>query len=151
MPQWGRFITLLTRPTARDEPAAVVTGDGRGTQFAPRLAAGRAHAPAGTEQPRAPARLRHAPPAQIFSAPALRQAWLAVKRAKGGAGVDGVTLAQFEANLEAELAALGAELVQGAYRPRPLRTVLVPKAGDDLRRLVILAIRDRVAQRAVYD
>ncbi|MEZ4705659.1 MAG: hypothetical protein R3A44_00550 [Caldilineaceae bacterium] len=36
---------------------------------------------------------------RLFDQHALRRAWLAVKRAGGGAGVDGETLAAFEAEL----------------------------------------------------
>jgi group II intron reverse transcriptase/maturase len=86
-----------------------------------------------------------------FTLDALRRAWLAVKQAGGGAGVDGVTLAQFGARLEVQLAALQHELASGAYRPQPARQVLVPKRSGGLRPLAIWALRDRIAQRAVYD
>lgn len=99
----------------------------------------------------APMVTRPQSPQRLFTRHALQQAWLAVKQAKGGPGVDGVTIAQFEARLEEELAALQVELASGAYRPRPLRQVLVPKAGEGMRGLAIWALRDRVAQRVVYD
>jgi group II intron reverse transcriptase/maturase len=86
-----------------------------------------------------------------FSLDALRRAWLAVKQAGGGAGVDGVTLEQFAAGLENELAVLRQELATGAYRPQPARQVLVPKRSGGLRPLALWALRDRIAQRAVYD
>lgn len=88
---------------------------------------------------------------QLFSLAALHRAWLAVKRADGGPGVDKVTLSQFEHKLEEELAILQQDLVSGSYRPRPLRQIVVPKAGQGLRNLLIWAIRDRIAQRVVYD
>ncbi len=94
---------------------------------------------------------RPQPPERLFTRTALQQAWRGVKQAKGGPGVDGVTIAQFEARLEEELATLQTELTSGAYRPRPLRQVLVPKAGEGMRGLAIWALRDRVAQRVVYD
>lgn len=99
----------------------------------------------------APPVTRPQPPECLFTRNALQQAWRAVKQAKGGPGVDGVTIAQFDARLEEELATLQAELASGAYRPRPLRQVLVPKAGEGMRGLAIWALRDRVAQRVVYD
>lgn len=89
--------------------------------------------------------------ADYFTLDALRRAWLAIKQAGGGAGVDGVTLAQFGADLEVELAALQSELVAGVYRPRPARQVLTPKRNGGLRPLAIWALRDRIAQRAVYE
>lgn len=91
------------------------------------------------------------PAERFFTADALRRAWLAIKRAGGGAGVDGVSLAHFARNLDGELANLRDELVRGVYRPRPLRQVLVPKGDGGLRPLAIWALRDRIAQRAVYE
>lgn len=90
-------------------------------------------------------------PSKLFSVAAFHHAWHSVKRAKGGAGVDRVTLEQFEANLQEEIGMLRAEMVSGQYRPRPLRQVLVPKRDEGLRTLVVWALRDRVAQRVVYD
>jgi group II intron reverse transcriptase/maturase len=89
--------------------------------------------------------------ARFFTPEALQRAWLAVKRAGGGAGVDNVTLATFADRLAQELDRLRAELVSGSYRPRPVRRVLVPKPNGGLRPLALWALRDRVAQRAVYD
>jgi len=93
-----------------------------------------------------------AQPAERFFTPAaLRRAWLAIKRAGGGAGVDGVSLAQFERNLAQELESLRHELVRGVYRPRPVRRVLIPKADGGLRPLAVWALRDRIAQRTIYE
>lgn len=91
------------------------------------------------------------PPAQLFTQAALRRAWLAVKRTGGGAGVDGMTIQKFEANLEQELGALRKELIRGDYQPRPIRRIFVPKPNGGLRPLALWALRDRTAQRVVYD
>lgn len=95
--------------------------------------------------------VRPAPAERFFTSEALQRAWLAVKRAGGGAGVDDVTLQTFAGRLTEELGRLRAELVSGSYRPRPLRRVLVPKPNGGLRPLALWALRDRVAQRTVYD
>lgn len=86
-----------------------------------------------------------------FSEEALRRAWRQVRANGGGPGVDGIDLAVFEADLEGQLASLRQELLRGAYRPRRVLRVLVPKAGEGLRPLAVWTIRDRVAQRVVYD
>lgn len=117
------------------------------TQFAPEVESGKAQP---MRAPAKPADLS-LPPARLFSEAAFHHAWLAVKRAKGGAGVDGVTLHAFGSNLDEELAALRAEMVAGHYRPRPLRQVVVPKQDDGMRTLAIWALRDRIAQRVVND
>jgi RNA-directed DNA polymerase len=96
-------------------------------------------------------KLKAQPAERWFTPAALRRGWLAVKAAKGGPGVDGLSLQQFEAALERELATLRIELISGTYQPQPVRQVLVPKADVGVRPLAIWALRDRVAQRVVYD
>lgn len=107
------------------------------------LLAGPAMKPAGI--------LRTQRPELLFSRQRLQQAWLAVKQAGGGVGIDGVTLAEFARPEAGHLERLRRELVAGSYKPHPVRQVLVPKPGGGLRALGIWALRDRVAQRAVYD
>lgn len=85
-----------------------------------------------------------------FTVDALRRAWATVRANKGGSGADGETIAQFEAQLERHLQELHQELVGQQYRPRPVKQILVPKAGDKWRPLTLWTIRDRVAQRAAY-
>lgn len=82
---------------------------------------------------------------------ALRRAWTSVRANKGGSGSDGETLAQFETQLEENLAQLGAELVGQTYRPHPVKQILVPKASASWRPLTLWAVRDRIAQRATYN
>lgn len=106
-------------------------------------------APVSPLQPAGPVRVGAA--GRFFTPEALQRAWLAVKRAGGGAGVDDVTLTGFASRLAAELGRLREELVSGAYRPRPARRILVPKPKGGLRPLAMWTLRDRVAQRAVYD
>jgi group II intron reverse transcriptase/maturase len=133
---------------------ALRTGDAAITRYAP------SRAPQIAEPLRLDAReivempppvSRQQRPERLFTRYALQRAWQAIRQAKGGPGVDGVTLSKFEARLEEELTTLQQELIAGSYRPRPLRQVLVPKAGEGMRGLAIWALRDRVAQRTVYD
>lgn len=86
-----------------------------------------------------------------FSLEAMRRAWRAVRANGGGPGVDGVDIAAFERCLEEELASLSRELQTGTYRPGPVLRIFVPKASGGLRPLAIWTLRDRVAQRAVYE
>jgi group II intron reverse transcriptase/maturase len=106
-------------------------------------------APASPLQPAGP--VRAGAPGRFFTPEALQRAWLAVKRAGGGAGVDNITLTAFAGQLAQELGRLRDELAGGSYRPRPVRRVLAPKPNGGLRPLALWALRDRVAQRAVYD
>lgn len=79
------------------------------------------------------------------------QAFLAVKRNRGAAGIDKVSINMFEANLNENLAALMRDLKAGTFRPFPLRRSYIPKGPDSkkLRPLGIPAVRDRVAQEVL--
>jgi RNA-directed DNA polymerase len=81
----------------------------------------------------------------------MRQAFQAVKRNRGAAGVDKVSINMFAANLEENLAALMRELKTGTFKPLPLRRVLIPKGPGTtkLRPLGIPVVRDRVAQEVI--
>jgi RNA-directed DNA polymerase len=86
-----------------------------------------------------------------ITAKLMRQAFQAVKRKRGAAGVDKVSIDLFAANLEENLTALMRELKTGVYRPLPLRRVYIPKGPDKtkLRPLGIPVVRDRVAQEVI--
>lgn len=99
----------------------------------------------------APAEIIYPAWRSAFSGDAMRRAWTAVRANRGAAGADGATMTGFEKELDANLSRLRAELLDGSYRPQRVTQVLVPKAGDDWRPISLWAIRDRVAQRAVYN
>ena len=81
----------------------------------------------------------------------MMQAWKAVKRNRGAAGIDKVSIQMFQTNLEANLTALMHDLKHGTFVPKPLRRKWIPKdaRGTQLRPLGIPAVRDRVAQEVV--
>ncbi len=73
-----------------------------------------------------------------------------VKRNRGKAGVDKVSIAMFEDNLEQNLLALMHSLkTRGAYQPLPARRSYIDKGGGKLRPLGIPTVRDRVAQEVL--
>jgi group II intron reverse transcriptase/maturase len=78
-------------------------------------------------------------------------AFRAVKRNRGAAGVDRVSVDMFEANLAENLEALKTQLKNGSFEPLPLRRVFIPKdkAATEFRPLGIPVVRDRVAQEVV--
>lgn len=81
----------------------------------------------------------------------MQQAFQAVKRNRGAAGVDQVSVNLFDANREENLAALMRELKGRTFQPRPLRRVYIPKGpgSKKLRPLGIPVVRDRVAQEVL--
>ena len=81
----------------------------------------------------------------------MHQAFKAVKRNRGAAGIDKVSVQMFGANLEENLVALMKDLKAGTFRPRPLRRKMIPKGPgtNKLRPLGIPVVRDRVAQEVI--
>jgi len=72
-----------------------------------------------------------------------------VKRNRGAAGIDKVSIQLFENNLEQNLLALMRCLKDGTYQSQPLRRVHIFKEPGKTRPLGIPAVRDRVAQEVV--
>jgi len=81
--------------------------------------------------------------------PLLLTAFKAVKRNRGAAGVDKVSIKLFEANLAQNLLALERDLKSGSFQPLPLRRKFLDKGGGKFRPLGIPAVRDRVAQEVL--
>jgi RNA-directed DNA polymerase len=79
----------------------------------------------------------------------LLDSFKAVKRNRGAAGIDKVSIKMFEANLADNLRALRQDLKDGSFAPFPLRRVFVPKNETEFRPLGIPAVRDRIAQEVV--
>src|SRR6056297_984937 len=69
-----------------------------------------------------------------------------VRRNKGSAGADGVTIEAFAANLDEELGLLQKELCNWTYKPKPVKRVAIPKPSGGERLLGIPSVRDRVVQ-----
>ena len=80
----------------------------------------------------------------------LRLAFMETNR-KAATGVDEVTWAQYEGNLEANLLDLHQRLRSGAYRAKPSRRVYIPKADGRQRPLGVAALEDKIVQRAVVE
>ena len=70
-------------------------------------------------------------------------------RKDGAPGIDGVTAADYEVNLEANLLDLLDRIKSGRYHAPPVRRAYVPKADGSQRPLGIPTFEDKVAQRAV--
>ena len=77
------------------------------------------------------------------------EAFKAVKRNRGAAGIDKVSILMFQDNLVENLQALMRDLKTGSFEPSPLRRVFIPKNETEFRPLGIPAVRDRVAQEVV--
>lgn len=75
-----------------------------------------------------------------------KEAWKQVKKKHGAAGIDGVTVEDFERRLEDNLYKIWNRMNSGSYFPPGVRVVEIPKANGGTRKLGIPTIGDRVAQ-----
>ena len=80
----------------------------------------------------------------------LQAAFAAVQTNDGAAGVDHVSIEDYAANLETNLARLSENLRTGTYRPQTIRRHYIPKPGSQEKRpLGIPTVQDRVVQTAL--
>jgi RNA-directed DNA polymerase len=96
---------------------------------------------------RQPARRFHQLYDKVASPWFLRVAWERVRRNKGAAGPDGVTIEMIETlGVDGFLERLSLELRERRYKAGPVRRAYIPKANGKMRPLGIPNVRDRVVQ-----
>ena len=80
----------------------------------------------------------------------LREAYRRTRKS-GAAGIDGVTAAEYEVNLEENLTSLLERFKSGRYRAPAVRRVYIPKegSGNKTRPIGIPTLEDKILQRAV--
>ncbi|MCA1821360.1 MAG: group II intron reverse transcriptase/maturase, partial [Pseudonocardia sp.] len=75
------------------------------------------------------------------------EAYQRVKANKGAAGVDDVSIAEFEKDRDKHLYRVWNRMSSGSYFPPPVKAVEIPKAGGKgVRVLGVPTVADRVAQ-----
>ena len=79
----------------------------------------------------------------------LKRAWKQVKSNKGAPGIDRISLQDFPAHARVHWSGIRQALIDGSYRPQPVRRVTIPKPGGGERMLGIPTITDRVIQQAI--
>src|SRR4249920_1416103 len=80
----------------------------------------------------------------------LKKALRQVRRNKGSAGVDGMTVDQLGDHLKQHWPVIRGQLLNGTYEPKPVRRVEIPKPdGGGVRKLGIPTVLDRFIQQAV--
>lgn len=86
---------------------------------------------------------------EVASSANLNRAYKRVKANGGAPGVDGMTVATLRSWIAANREGLIASLLDGRYRPRPVRGVEIPKAGGGMRQLGIPTVVDRLVHQAI--
>jgi len=79
----------------------------------------------------------------------MARAWKRVKANRGSAGVDGRTVQETGEDLKFAWPDIRRQLLDGSYRPRPVRRVGIPKPGGGTRELGIPTVVDRLIQQAL--
>ncbi len=77
----------------------------------------------------------------------LNEAWLRVRRNKGAAGYDGISIKDVIAyGADKYLSEIAEELRNETYKPQPVLRVYIPKANGKMRPLGIPTVKDRIVQ-----
>lgn len=111
--------------------------------------------PAASEEPQALTATNHARALtqrlmeEVTSRENLNRAYRRVKANKGAAGIDGMTLEELPAWIAEHQQELIASLLDGSYRPQPVRGKEIPKPGGGVRQLGIPTVVDRLVQQAI--
>jgi RNA-directed DNA polymerase len=78
----------------------------------------------------------------------LKECFGLLKKGKA-TGVDGVTLEEYEVNLDENLRGLVERMKRQAYKPQPVRRTYIPKTNGKMRPLGIPAIEDKIVQKGM--
>jgi RNA-directed DNA polymerase len=79
----------------------------------------------------------------------VRDAYRKVRSNKGSAGVDEISLKEFDEDLSKNLYKIWNRMASGSYFPKPVKEVIIPKSNGGERKLGIPSISDRIAQEVV--
>jgi len=86
---------------------------------------------------------------KVLSSDNIRKAWKQVKANKGAAGVDGMSIMEFPEFARSHWNNIRNHLIEGSYRPSPVKRVEIPKPDGGKRPLGIPTVTDRVIQQSI--
>lgn len=79
----------------------------------------------------------------------LKGALKRVRANRGSPGADGMTVEELPGYLKEHWPAIREQLLQGTYRPQPVKRVEIPKGGGGVRQLGVPTVLDRFIQQGV--
>jgi len=77
-------------------------------------------------------------------------AYQSVRQNNGAPGVDGLTVEDMKKYLPAHWNGVKANILNGSFRPSPVRSVSIPKANCGERTLGIPTVLDRIIQQSIH-
>ena len=86
---------------------------------------------------------------QMLESENLRIAWKAVKSNKGAAGIDGIGVNEFIDHIRPYWENVRTKILEGSYKPAPVKRVYIPKGKGTQRPLGIPTVQDRFVQQAM--
>jgi len=86
--------------------------------------------------------------AHLLNTDNLKECFRELKKGKAS-GIDGVTLQEYEQDLDNNLEDLVAKMKRFSYRPQPVRRAYIPKANGKKRPLGIPAVEDKIVQMGI--
>lgn len=86
---------------------------------------------------------------EILNLENMVKAYYRVKRNKGAAGVDGMTVEELQPYMQEHGKPLKQKILSGEYVPQPVRRVEIPKPNGGVRLLGIPTVIDRLIQQAI--
>ena len=87
---------------------------------------------------------------QVLDRTNLQRALKQVRQNKGAPGIDGMSVDDLPGYLRDHWLEIRAQLVEGSYRPQPVRRVEIPKDnGTGVRLLGVPTVLDRFLQQAI--
>ncbi|MCP4395851.1 MAG: group II intron reverse transcriptase/maturase, partial [bacterium] len=86
---------------------------------------------------------------RILSSENMQQAWTRVKKNKGAAGVDGMSIDEMPEVLREQWTGIRESVMEGTYQPSPVLRVEIPKPSGGVRLLGIPTVLDRLIQQAI--
>src|SRR5437588_2841067 len=126
--------------------ALAFTGEGRSeAPRAPREGTESCTAKCATESPAGTKQLME----EVCGRENLRRALRRVKANKGSPGIDGMKVAELPGYLKQHWPAIREQLLNGTYKPQPVRRVEIAKPDGGVRKLGIPTVLDRFVQQAV--
>ena len=79
----------------------------------------------------------------------MTKSYIRVKANKGAPGVDGMTVDELMPFLHSNWEEVKRELLEGKYKPKPVKRVRIPKSGGGTRNLGVPTVLDRLIQQAL--